>query len=98
MLEAAPQVGNGTEGQLACYTHCLERYREETDWIIIAVRLRSGLRVGDQCAPRMHALSNLCPDVTWPLKVWPPVRGVCCRESAFTPNRDNNGLIRAVAA
>ncbi len=39
IIDAAPAARNGTDGQLACYNQCMKRYRRDTDWFIVAVRL-----------------------------------------------------------
>ena len=38
MIEQSTSLGNGTDGQLACFRQCFDRYKNDTDWFAAIVR------------------------------------------------------------
>jgi len=41
VIEQSTSLGNGTDGQLACFRQCFDRYRNDTDWFAALVRLQA---------------------------------------------------------
>ena len=40
MFEQTLALGNGSDGQLACFNQCFDRYKNDTDWFAAIVRVR----------------------------------------------------------
>ena len=38
VFEQSTSLGNGTDGQLACFRQCFDRYKNDTDWFAALVR------------------------------------------------------------
>jgi hypothetical protein len=44
VFEQTLALGNGSDGQLACFNQCFDRYKNDTDWFAAIVRIRGPSR------------------------------------------------------